>query len=659
MPKSLILLLLLCLVISPPALASALVLGPELPIAEPGFGAVSEVFVAVVPTATGLTAFTTDVIHQVLLATPLSPLGVPDLGSRHIVGPAASVVISKGEPLLFWSDGRTAYSARIGNKPNAIASTSAFRNAGAACNDQECLVVVDSFNNRVVITDSEGIAKTDAIAIPNIVSRFPGQATVVADPNGFTIFLTAGFLSTQRFVRVDHEGKVLWTVSSPDLTTAFLWNGDHNIVLAYSIGAEPSIDAIDLDANGNFGARRTLVKTAPTFAHFVFTRRGDRYVLAVRNGSVEDFYDVDSGWTTVKLTRSVPQEGLVSIGLVATDSALIAQVTAGIALGTMAIDPPGQPSLLSVGPLNQQAIGIAKTSSGYIVAWTELEAYPTSYRLYAAHVASDGTIIDRVQLAARISPIGFPIQIVGDDALIVWNDSDSAKSRGAVLHPGGTFESVEFETALPIRTIVARENDWVAITNPGVSEPSAAIRVTRSGFVYPAKPIPDAYNATLAAASDGRSIFVETVDQIVLLNADLDVARRIPHVPEYQGAVAFSNGSYLLADGEKLTKFDRNGNATPSVPFRSFIPPRLVSIDRGWLAIIGSTITEVLSASPTPVIGTSATIPNFAAIATRGDSRIGVLVSHPVDSHGLLSTRLFLRELSMEDVVRRRAVMSR
>ena len=666
MPKSLILLLLLCLLltglIAPAAQASSLVLGPEHPIADPGFGGVSESFVAVVPAPAGFTAFTNDVNHQVLIATPLSPAGVPDLAARHIVGPSATVAISKGAPLLFWSDGRTAYSARMGNRPNVVASTSGVRSA--ACNDQECLVVIDFTVNRIVMTDSEGVPKTDARAIPTVFFRYPAETTVVPDPNGFTIFQNAGWLiGGQQLVRVDHEGRVVWTVKAPDLTAAALWNGDHNVLLVHSITAERYIGAVDVDANGNLSAIRPLVQTSSTITPFHFARRGDRFVLAVQNLTLEDLYDVDAGWTSATLTMSVALEApfLIS-GLIATDSALIAQLSSGSAIGTMGIHPQTRASLLSAGPLSQQAAGIAETSTGYVVAWTEPSAVPLSRPLYAAHLTHDGTVTDRVQLAADGLVVGIPMRTVGDDALIVWSDGDGKRSRGAIVHPGGTFDAIEFNSTTHIRTIVARENDWVAITNPDIATPAAAIRIARSGMIFPPKAIPGTATAVLGADSDGRSIFIDTVDQILLLNADLDVARRIPQVIQsFQHDVAFSNGSYLLADGEKLTRFDRGGNAVSSTPFRYSTTPRVVSIERGWLVISGSTVTTVLPGDP-PVIEISVAIPhlpNFASIASRSDNRVGMLFSRAVETHGLLSTRLFLRELSLEDVARRRAVMSR
>jgi hypothetical protein len=638
-----------------PAEASPFVLGPERPVAEPGYGAVAESFAAVIPKPGGFTAYTNDLAHNVLIATPVSPSGVPDVAARHIVGPASAVAVSKGDALLFWPDGRFVYSARVGNQPNIVAETRN-RLRHAACNDEECLVALDgAYPFQIVVTDLEGKPKTDALRIPTPFYPRGGITTLVPHPGGFTILQGGGFLEGQQLMRVDLQGKVLWTSWAPQITSGVMWNGDHIILLTQSVTTGAFAGVVDVDDNGTL----TTVRPFPTpSAPAAFTRRGDRFVLAVRNAEPNysyDLYDVDAMWTTARRIQSfTPDAPFYLAGLIATDSALIAQLSANGALATTGIEPATHATLLSAGRLSQQAVGIAGTSAGDAVVWTETDL-PYAYRLHAAHFAHDGTLIDRVLIAADAARTPLPMRAAGDDILIFWYDH-SLRPRGAVLHPGGTADNVELDPRWAIREIVARADDWIAIEDNDLDPPSA-IRITRAGFVFPPKSIP---TSALAADSDGRSVFIYISGEIVLLNTDLAVARRIPGATaSYLGAVAFSRASqsYLLADGAKLTQFDRDGNALSSAPFPATTPLRLAGTSWGWVVASGSTITSVLPGNPL-IVEPGAAVPNWAAIAAYGD-RVRILTTRAVEAHGLISTQLFVRELSLGDGVRRRSVVSR
>jgi hypothetical protein len=640
MRKSLILLLLLLCPLS----VSALSLGPEYRIAQPGFGATAESFAAIVGEGGGLTAYTNDATS--LIATPLAADGTPDVTRRRVVGPYANVAVTHGAPLLFWSDGTTLFSGRINAAPHVITSGASIRSA--TCSDAGCLVIFETgLGLNTIATDSEGNAVGSASPLADFTSF--GSIAVTADPDGFTILRFDEFRGRSLISRADRTGMTLWNTTGPSTARAITWNGDHTMLIeSVQVEGQWYLAAADVSNDGTIGSARPLVKISTFTTPFVFTQRGDVYALLVQNSPNQDLYTVDRTWTTAAFVRSISPAPYFPIGLVATPTSLIAELINGTSLGTMSIDPPSVASLLSFGPVTQSAFGIAPSGSNYVVMWSEQNA------LYAAHMTPAGAMLDRVKLASDAFTLNLPVIAVGSDALAVWRDP-GFQIHGAVIHPGGTFDAINLGNLI-VRNIVARADDWVVISQ----SPAAATRISRSGFVDVTKEIPDAPNAVMAAASDGDRTIVDMVDSIVVLSHDLDVVRRNAQtVITFKGSMGFSNGSYLLADGSALTRFDRDANVLSKTPFFTASAPTVTTTSRGWLVSDGGKITQVVPFNP-PITSAAILIPNFAVIAQQGGDRVGVLSSHlPGSDLVLMSSTLFFRELDVQGIDRRRAVVSR
>jgi hypothetical protein len=643
MRKSLILLLLLLCPLS----LSALSLAPEYRIAQPGFGATAESFAAIIPGAGGLVAYTND--HTSLIATPLAADGTPDITLRRVVGPYSKVAVTHGEPLLFWSDGTTLFSGRINASPHVV--TTAATVQSATCTDAGCLVVFETgLGLNKIATDSEGNAVGSASPVPTFTT-FGSSVAVTADPDGFTMLRTNDFRSASLIARVDRTGTTLWTTAGPITARDIVWNGDHTLLIeSASFEGQWYLAAADVKSDGTIGSARPLTKIATVGTPFVFTRRGDSYAVLVQNSPNQDLYTVDRAWTTAAFVRSISTAPYFPVGLVATPASLIAEMINGTSLGTMSIDPPSVPSLLSFGPVAQSPFGIAPSGSNYVALWLEQST------LIAAHITASGAMLDRVELARDAFTLNLPVIAVGSDALAIWRDPGFG-IHGAVIHPGGTFDPINLGT-ISVRNIVARADDWLVISQ----SPAAATRISRNGFVDVAKEIPDAPNAVMAAASDGDRTIVDMVDSIVVLSHDLDVIRRIPQtVITFKGSMGFSNGSYLLADGNGLTMLDRDANVLSTLPFFSVNPLTVTTTSIGWLISdrVTAKVSQVLPANPL-IISADMSIPNFSLIAEQGDDRVGVLSQHypGSDIGGLSSSTLFYREVVVQGP-RRRAVMSR
>src|SRR5205823_3963265 len=184
---------------------------------------------------------------------------------------------------------------------------------------------------------------------------------------------------------------------------------------------------------------------------------------------------------------------------------------------------------------------------------------------------------------------------VGTDTLALWYSDDQRRSRGAIIHADGALDPVSLGASIAARAIVATENDWIVFATDATGR-LVVLRISRSAGVSAATPLTTPLNAVFGLASDGSKILVLVPTESIVFTGDLKIEQRHGMSFLRGGSLAFSQNTYLFADGNNLMLLDRNGVVTSQATFASSLSPAVIAVPNGWAVFNASSVTPVYRA---------------------------------------------------------------
>jgi hypothetical protein len=250
-----------------------------------------------------------------------------------------------------------------------------------------------------VVVDNGGVVLAPAPAtggVPSLVYSSTNALLTWDDGVGVTDVVRARRV-TPSLTAVDAAPFVVSTAANAQARPALAWGGADALVVWSDFrggsdfdvyGARVSRTGSVLDASGIAIATGTGAQDAPDVAW-----DGTRFLVAWEDGSGAD--------PNIRAAR------VSAAGAVEDATGFTVSSAAGA----------------------QRAPAVAATGAGFLVAWTDFRAGPSSSDVYAARVTTAGAVQDATGLAvstAAGNQFGVDVGYDGTDALVVWTDSRNA-----------------------------------------------------------------------------------------------------------------------------------------------------------------------------------------------------------------------------------------
>lgn len=695
MRKFLIPLLLLC----PAALAqspSDIHIGSAVPVAPFLEGGRHEDPIGITSLPTGYFAFTRG--PEGTLITPVNEDGRPDFNARKTVLGSDAVA----GPFAFWTEISGIYAATI--SPDAtlvvkhrIAAPAVIQRAAAGTGTY-VLTCTDAASpgapQFALVLDSSGTPLGTPIAMPGEASL----SRAIVDPTGFAVIVRSWHSDVgDRFMRFANNGAKTADVPIVGRTpaTAVWTNGIYKIV-SYSFDhANRVLLEEDVTIDGAVTPAKGIVAepnaAAPTAMGIAKDQSG--FILVVEQESSFTSYRLNESLTAVLTRRDLEPHGTTAgdMQLMArTFGAVMLFVRDGVVYVTN-VQPETfrAAQVVSHGALDQIGDTIAGTPNGAVAVWHEIDRAIDRLRIRAARVSKRGDVLDAVPLQLAFEdPADVPAiarrehgernairhATLGDDVLFLWDDGGTRtlfghEIRGAIVHASGLPDPIALAASdeLHLDDVAAVEGGYLVIAtrldcraSGPCSTQVEAIRLSRTGATAGAPRVINrtSGNVVEAVASDGTTAIVVLFDRILLLSSDGAVVSDQPHLSR-PSVLVFGSDSYLFSDGTSLSRLTRSGIAGASSS--AYIAAITVPVKTGWLTMETSAAVGCGIADTDPLIGTSCFYmpPGVIDAATETPDTVALLYSGRDEPPNMSAGRVFVRMLSISEVPRRHAVVSR
>ncbi len=474
-----------------------------------------------------------------------------------------------------------------------------------------------------------------------IVRKTPAAAVLAADPGGFLV-------SASALQRIDNSGATTFSTALPASlellsygtgNAAADFDGSRYALIAMRSGTS-TLAAVSVSLRGEIGDPVTIAELPPSWypwggiavaysagqhlvAYPVVTATlgiDPPHIDATRLDAIrldDTLHPLDAAPFHVNDT---PWAELYPAIAPSSDGFLVAWGHAPGPFGTF--DPEtahvdanghvGARSLISSGPVAQDASSAASLPGALLIAWLEYPQEDGAATLRARRFGSDGAALDAPVTIVAADARESAMAARDSDALIVWRARDYSV-LAAIHHADDTLQPVALPTLVGAPSVAANRNGWMI----AVAEESGHIelvRVDAGGNPRPPQTLVSISNLRAAIASDGDRFLVVWATEAgfgttlcnfqpcgtraELLDATGGVIAggiQVSADHDYP-AVAFAGGEYLIVSGASSLRMNRNGVGIGPADVRGGYGLRLAPFGNAVLAAARDTDGIHLSA---------------------------------------------------------------